>query len=474
MSPLKPVQTSYPLKLRPEERRVLLLFGDIIMQALALLVALYDWANADAYLDFSIEFLRQTPVWFYLLPIFFLLLIGGLYDQYRASNQGQTLRWIAFAALISFVLYLTIYFFFPPGALPRRGVAVYVVSALILTLLWRLTYIRIFTAPQFLRRVLLVGAGETGQILLRIIRELYPQPFLLVGIIDDDPVKIGKIFEGYPVLGDNSRLIEIICEKGITDLIVAISGKMQGSMFQALLDAQESGIEITRMPVAYEELLGRVPIRYLEADWILRSFVDQARANVYYETFKRLIDLLGGSLALLIVSPLIPFICLGILLDSGAPIFYKQIRLGRGAHPYNILKFRTMVQNAEPDGKARWAEVNDQRATRIGAVLRKTHFDEIPQFLNVLRGEMSLVGPRAERPELVEYFQGQVPFYRARLLVKPGITGWAQINQEYASTVEETIVKLEYDLFYIKSRSIWMDIKVILRTPSMVLGLRGR
>ena len=474
MSPLRPVQTNRPLTLRPAERRVLLLLGDIMMQGLALLVALYDWANADAYLDFSVEFIRQTPVWFFLLPAFFLLLISGLYDQSRASDQGETLRWIAFAALISFVMYLTIYFFYPPGVLPRRGVAVFVTSALVLTLLWRLFYIRVFTAPQFLRRVLLVGAGETGQILLRIVKDLYPQPFLMIGIIDDDPVKIGKNFEGFPVLGDNSRLLEIISEKKITDLIVAISGKMQGSMFQALLDAQEGGIEITRMPVAYEELLGRVPIRYLEADWILRSFVDQARGNVYYDSLKRLVDFVGSLLGLLIFSPLIPFICLGIMLDTGFPIFYKQCRLGKGGHPYDMFKFRTMVQNAEPDGKPRWAEENDQRATRVGAILRKMHLDEIPQFFHVMRGEMSLVGPRAERPELVEYFQGQVPFYRARLLVKPGITGWAQINQEYAATVEETIVKLEYDLFYIKSRSLWMDVKVILRTPMMVLGLRGR
>ena len=474
MSPLKPVQTAHPLTLRPAERRVLLFIGDITMQGLALLFALYDWAKADAYLDFSIEFIRQTPVWFFLLPAFFLVLISGLYNQSRASDQGETLRWIAFAALISFVMYLTVYFFFPPGVLPRRGVAVFVISSLVLTLLWRLIYIRIFTAPQFLRRVLLVGAGETGQIMLRIIRDLYPQPFLLAGIIDDDPAKNGKNFEGFPVLGDNSRLFEIISEKKITDLIVAISGKMQGSMFQALLDAQESGIEITRMPVAYEELLGRVPIRYLEADWILRSFVDQARGNVYYESLKRLIDIIGGVLGLLLFSPLIPFICLGILLDTGSPILYKQCRLGKGGHPYNIIKFRTMVQNAEPDGRPRWAEENDLRTTRIGGILRKTHMDELPQFLNVLRGEMSLVGPRAERPELVEYFQGQVPFYRARLLVKPGITGWAQINQDYAATVEETIEKLEYDLYYIKSRSVWMDVKVILRTPTMVLGLRGR
>ena len=174
------------------------------------------------------------------------------------------------------------------------------------------------------------------------------------------------------------------------------------------------------------------------------------------------------------IAPLLPFIALAIAIDSGFPIFYTQIRLGRGGRPYNMIKFRTMRQNAEPDGKPQWAEESDPRATRIGRILRKTHLDELPQFWNVLRNEMSLVGPRAERPELVRWFQDQVPFYRARLLVKPGLAGWAQVNQDYAATVDETIIKLEYDLYYIKHRSLPLDISIILRTPMMMLGLRGR
>jgi lipopolysaccharide/colanic/teichoic acid biosynthesis glycosyltransferase len=139
-----------------------------------------------------------------------------------------------------------------------------------------------------------------------------------------------------------------------------------------------------------------------------------------------------------------------------------------------MIKFRTMHKNAEPDGRPRWAEENDERATRVGLILRKTHLDELPQFINVLRGEMSLVGPRAERPQLVDLFQRHVPFYRTRLLVKPGITGWAQINYGYAVTVEDTAIKLEYDLYYIKHRNLFMDLVIILRTVGAVFGLRGR
>jgi hypothetical protein len=206
---------------------------------------------------------------------------------------------------------------------------------------------------------------------------MVPQPFILVGIVDDDPGKIGSTIEGANVLGENDRLKEIILKHNITDLIVAISGRMQGSMFQALLDAQEQGVEITRMPVAYEELLGKVPIRYLEADWILRSFVDLVRAKVYYELLKRVLDIIGSLVGLLILFPLLPFIALSIVLDSGFPIFYTQVRMGKGGMLYQIYKFRTMTQNAEPDGLPKWAEENDRRATKVGLILRRTHIDEI-------------------------------------------------------------------------------------------------
>jgi lipopolysaccharide/colanic/teichoic acid biosynthesis glycosyltransferase len=255
---------------------------------------------------------------------------------------------------------------------------------------------------------------------------------------------------------------------------VAISGEMNGGMFQALLDAQERGVEITRMPVAYEELLGRVPIRWLEADWILRSFVDQARSRGFYELIKRLIDILGGLIGTLIFFVFLPLIAILVLLDDGWPIFYTQVRSGRGGQPYNLFKIRTMIREAEADGKPQWAKENDTRTTRTGRFFRKTHLDELPQFINVLTGEISLVGPRAERPELVDLFQKHIPFYRARLLVKPGLTGWAQVNQNYAAGIDETITKLEYDLYYIKRRSLALDLYILLRTPFTVLGFRGR
>jgi len=381
---------------------------------------------------------------------------------------------VVISAFIGFVIYSFVYIFSDPGSLPRRGVAVFLVTVSVLTLVWRWIYIWVFTAPKFLRQVILVGGGKAGETILQVINGQKSQPFHLVGIIDDDPQKQESIISGYRVLSKSNQLLELIDKEGITDIIVAITGEMQGATFQMLLDAQERGIAITRMPVVYEELTSRVPITILETDWLLRSFADDTRVSGFYIIGKRIIDIVGGLTGSLILLIMIPFVGIATIIDDGWPIFYVQTRLGKGGKPYDIIKFRTMIKDAEADGTPRWATEDDERATRVGKILRKTRLDEWPQFINVLRGDMSLVGPRSERPRLVEHFQRHVPFYRARLLVKPGITGWAQINFNYAATIEETIVKLEYDLYYIKHRSLWMDMMILLRTPGTMFGMRGQ
>jgi lipopolysaccharide/colanic/teichoic acid biosynthesis glycosyltransferase len=228
------------------------------------------------------------------------------------------------------------------------------------------------------------------------------------------------------------------------------------------------------MPALYEELLGRVPIHHLDSEWLIRSFVNDARVGGFYELAKRLLDILVALAGLSICILLAPLTALIILVDSGFPILYRQIRSGKGGKLYSILKFRTMVKDAEKDGKVQVTHENDDRITRVGGFLRRTHIDELPQFWNVLRSEMSIVGPRAERPELILEYQKEIPLYRARLLVKPGITGWAQVNYGYSATIAQTIVKLEYDLYYIKHRNLFMDILIILRTMTQVIGFRGR
>jgi len=452
------------------ERRTLLFLGDLLIGSVALVSALIVWGLSEEWLGLSLAFIRErVENWFYVLPIIWILLIAGLYDVHRASHRRQVINGILGATSIGFILYMFVYFA-SENPLPRRGVAAFLGLASLLTLAWRLLYIRIFTAPTFMRRVLVVGAGRAGNTIIEIINRLDPKPFELVGLIDDSPDLLGKEVMGYSVIANSDNLLEIVENEAISDIIVAISGTMMGSTFQTILDAQEGGVEITRMPVAYEELVNRVPINLLETDWILRSFVDEFRIGGFYEVFKRLIDILGGLVGVIFVGLILPFVGLAIVLDNGFPIFYGQERLGKGGQIYEIIKFRTMRRDAEADGQAQLAQEDDDRVTRIGRILRRTHLDEFPQFFNVLRGDMSLVGPRAERPQLVDHFQRRIPFYRARLLVKPGITGWAQVNYGYASNLAETMMKLEYDLYYIKHRSLLLDVLILLRTPATMLG----
>ena len=480
------------LRLRPSEQRFILLVGDLIASAGAMFIALYVWYQFSLAREierliergFAVDRAERvaaavidlkTPFWFYLLPLVWLLLMVDSYEIHTASNWRKTLRAIAVAPLVGLLGYSLLFTINQdPTSLPRIGIGAFLVVASLLTLIWRGIYIRLYTSSGLMRRVIIVGAGKAGHSLADIYRKLNPPPFLLIGFVDDDPRKQGKPHHGFAVLGTSKKLLDIVEDYHVSDVVVAINGEIKGETFQVILDAQEKGIEVIRMPILYEEMTQRVPVEHLESDWVIRSFVDQVRVRGVYELLKRLMDVFGGLVGLLILVFVFPLTAVAIVLESGFPIFYSQERLGKGGRLFNIYKFRSMRQNAEEDGEAKLAAVNDPRVTRVGNFLRRTRLDEMPQFLSVLTGEMSLVGPRAERPELVAQFQKKIPFYRARLLVKPGLTGWAQINYGYVADVKDTVVKLEYDLYYIKHRTLNMDFNIVLRTVGTVLRRTGR
>jgi exopolysaccharide biosynthesis polyprenyl glycosylphosphotransferase len=480
-----------PLRLRPTEYRNILFLGDLLMAIVSVFAALYTWRQYNFYVRLQellasgvppgraeqrAEILNNIEVnfWFYLLPIAWMLLLVELYEPHVASSGRRTARGIALAAFIGLAAYSLVFIVQQEGNLPRVGVGVFLLFASVITLLWRVIFIRLYKSTGQRRRVVLIGAGRAGQTLAELYHSLDTRSFNLVGYIDDDETKVGKTICDLRVMGTCAHLLNLIDVYHITDVVIAINGEIQGTTFQTILDAQEKGVEVTRMPIIYEEMTGRVPVHHLESDWIIRSFVDGLHVSGFYELTKRLLDILGGAVGILIFAITCPFLAVAVFIDSGLPIFYSQPRLGRGGLVFNIYKFRTMRQDAEADGEARTTLENDPRVTRVGNFLRKTRLDELPQFWNVLRGEMSLVGPRAERPELVAAYQKQVPFYRARLLVKPGLTGWAQINYGYVASVTETAVKIEYDLYYIKHRTLGMDFQIILRTIGTVFKGIGR
>jgi exopolysaccharide biosynthesis polyprenyl glycosylphosphotransferase len=480
-----------PLRLRPSEYRSILFFGDLVMAIVSMLAALETWRRYNIYVNvmalvaegFSLRRAEElvelranieVPLWFYLLPIIWMILLVELYEPHVASSGRKTTRGIAIAAFIGLIAFSLLFITRQNTNLPRIGVGAFLFFASLLTLLWRMIFIRIYKRTGQLRRILLIGAGRAGQTLAELYHSLGMRSFNIIGFVDDDIQKVKKTFHGLPVLGTSEQLLELIDIYRISNVVVAINGEIQGATFQTILDVQEKGVDVTRMPILYEEMTSRVPIHHLESDWIIRSFVDGLSVSGFYDLFKRLMDVIGGIVGLLILLIATPFLALAIYFDSGRPIFYSQPRLGRGRSVFTIYKFRSMRQNTDLYSDVRRTLENDPRITRIGHFLRKTRLDELPQFWNVLRGDMSLVGPRAEVPELVDEYQKQVPFYRARLLVKPGLTGWAQINYGYVASVTETSIKLEYDLYYIKHRTLSMDFQIILRTIGTVLKRTGR
>jgi exopolysaccharide biosynthesis polyprenyl glycosylphosphotransferase len=485
-----------PLRLRPSEHRTILFVGDLLMAVVSVFAAIETWGRYSQYnlsieiqknldLGFALERARvlaervvntnvDVPIWFYILPIIWLILLIETYEPHVAGSARKTSRGIAIAAFIGLIAFSLLFITRQNTNLPRVGVGAFLFFASLLTLIWRMIFIRIYKRTGQLRRILLVGAGKAGQTLAELYNSLGTRSFHIIGYIDDDAQKVGRTFHGLPVMGTSEQLLNLIDDHHISDLVVAINGEIQGSTFQNILDAQEKGADVTRMPILYEEMTGRVPIHHLESDWIIRSFVDGLSTSGFYDLFKRMMDILGALAGLLILAVIFPFLGLAIYADSGLPILYSQPRLGRGRRVFTIYKFRSMRRKTETINDVQTTAENDPRVTRVGRFMRKTRLDELPQFWNVLRGDMSLVGPRAEVPKLVDEYQKQVPFYRARLLVKPGLAGWAQINYGYASTIEETSIKLEYDLYYIKHRTLSMDFQIILRTIGTVLKRTGR
>jgi len=482
---------STPLRLRPSEHSTILFIGDLLMGLASIFAAIETWRRYNFYVEVTSliekgfsrgaavslveEFVSiRIPFWFYLLPLIWILLLVELYEPHVAGSGRKTTRGIAIAALLGLIAFSLLFITRQDTNLPRVGVGAFIFYASLLTLIWRMIFIRIYKQTGRLRRILLIGAGKAGNTLAELYDSLEPRSFNIIGFVDDDERKLGEIFYGLPVLGTSEHLLDLIDDNHISDIIVAINGEIQGSTFQTILDAQEKGVDVTRMPILYEEMTGRVPIHHLESDWIIRSFVDGLSISGFYELFKRLMDIVGAMVGLLILVVALPFLALAIYFDSGLPIFYSQPRLGRGRSVFTLYKLRSMRKKLEASVDPTTTIENDPRITRVGNFLRRTRLDELPQFWNVLRGDMSLVGPRAEVPKLVNEYQKQVPFYRARLLVKPGLTGWAQINYGYVSNVEETSIKLEYDLYYIKHRTLSMDFQIILRTIGTVLRRTGR
>jgi exopolysaccharide biosynthesis polyprenyl glycosylphosphotransferase len=334
--------------------------------------------------------------------------------------------------------------------------------------LWRMIY-AVFLGVGHDRQVLIIGAGVAGTILAEALDHI--PYYKIVGFIDDDRELYGnKVYQEIQVLGNRQYLLQEVERHGINEIILAMSNPIDDDLLQMLIDFHARGVTITPMPVLYEKVTGKVAVE-LVGKW---SSVLPFSRNPF-ETFNRIgkrgLDLVCGLIIGLVLAVVFPFVAIAIKLDSPGAIFYKQERVGQHGVAFTLYKFRSMVQNAERNGKAELAEKGDAQITKVGNFIRKTRLDELPQVINVLRGDMSMVGPRPERHQLIQELQEQIPFYRTRLAVKPGLTGWAQINCGYGNTVEDALIKLQYDLYYLKHWSLWLDFKILLRTYLKIVGV---
>jgi exopolysaccharide biosynthesis polyprenyl glycosylphosphotransferase len=316
------------------------------------------------------------------------------------------------------------------------------------------------------RRVLVVGTGGCASEVLEGLNDDEKIPFIVVGVVSEQAVSAPDVAQ----LGSFEELSQIVAAQR-PDIVILADENGSAWAVDPLLKLAPMGFRVVGVSHFFEHALGRVPLRHLTPAWFLSML--HLRQKPYTRLAKRAFDLVVASLGLLFVAPLLPALA-ALVRTTPGPIIYRQIRLGEGGRHYTMFKFRTMRADAEESGQPLFAEESDPRVTRIGRLLRKTHLDEVPQLWNVLRGEMSIVGPRPERPEFVEMLENNVPFWTRRLLVKPGITGWAQLRCGYAYDADSTAEKLSYDLWYLRNRNVVVDLAICAKTVSALLFRSGR
>jgi exopolysaccharide biosynthesis polyprenyl glycosylphosphotransferase len=467
------------LSLEFSERKLLLCICDIILISTGIACSLWYWTYRTNR-TLSWEFFRYHSLWIISMAIGWLvwMFINDLYDLRIAVKLKRTIARISWGGIILGIIYLIYYFVTSPVPLSeslfslRFAPALTIVTTSILLSIWRSIYAIFLGVEHASQRVLIFGAGVTGTILAEAFSH-YPH-YQTIGFIDDDPQLHGKVYQNIKVLGDRQDLVLGLDRYGLDEIVLAISQPIDEELLQLLTNFHERGIAVTPMPVLYEKLTGKVAVEHIGSQWYSALPLKKNPFDTFNRIGKRILDLICGVAIGSIFVLVFPFVAIAIKLDSPGAIFYKQERVGQYGAKFNVYKFRSMVQNAERHGKAQWAVKGDARITKIGNFIRKTRLDELPQVLNVLKGEMSMVGPRPERYQFIKELQQKIPFYRTRLAVKPGLTGWAQINYGYGSTIEDALIKLQYDLYYLKHWSPWLDFKILLRTFSVVLKMQGQ
>ncbi|MCP4238231.1 MAG: TIGR03013 family PEP-CTERM/XrtA system glycosyltransferase [Aestuariibacter sp.] len=410
---------------------------------------------------------------FYAMILVFFLVSMGLYDtRQRTGLLRVVLPRLVVAFLMTTIILLLMITFYFDGSFDAKRLAQFIVASFIYSFVLRIYFEKVVDGNILKRRIVIVGTGNKAVNFERLRRKTDQRGFELVSyipVVANDPIKVSP---------ENAiSLVGNICtyalENRIDEIVIALDDRRRKLPLDDLLDCRMSGINVIEMQDFFERETEKIHLDFLQPSWLI--YAKGFHRNMLRTTTKRVFDVAVSSMLLLISLPVMALVALAILVESRGvgPVLYHQRRVGRGGSNFDLIKFRSMCVDAEHDGVARWAEMNDPRITRVGAFLRKYRLDELPQLWNVLAGDMSIVGPRPERPEFVEKLCNINQFYRERHRVKPGIAGWAQESYPYGASEKDSIQKLQYDLYYVKNHGILFDCYVLAQTVEVVLFGKG-
>lgn len=395
----------------------------------------------------------------------------GLYDRPGKLTIGQ----LRARAVLSFVLSMIIagsILLLLPLQPPYQNEQTLIALLLIVggMLVMRLLGNEMLPSSYTRQRVLIYGTGGRASIVGQSLLENDPS-IELIGYFRG-PQEKGPVTQGLNIISPGKTLTDVVREQRVNEIVVALSERRGGSMpLRELLDCKLQGIRVIDLATHFEQLLGQIHLEAVSAGWLI--FGDGFKQGLVRSVVKRLFDILGSGILLLLSSPVMLVTALLIFIESGRPIFYRQERVGLNGDVFDVIKFRSMRQDAEKDGTPRWAGAGDTRVTRVGKIIRKMRIDELPQLFCVLKGDMSLVGPRPERPYFVERLTLDIPYYALRHGIKPGLTGWAQVRYHYGASIKDAEQKLQYDLYYVKNHTLVLDTLVLFETVRVVLTGEG-
>ncbi len=400
------------------------------------------------------------------------LIAMGLYQFHQRFYFRDAVLRVLFGLVVGYLALAVVFYAIPPVAVEQEVANLSFAYSLVLLLGLRYFFLSTVDKNVFRRRSVIYGAGERAASLLALRRSADRRGFKIVGRV---------AAPGDTIVGDRSEVLvtngksitDYAIERDAEEIVIAMDERRGNLPVGELLDARLKGLDVIDLLEFLERETGKIRIDLVNPGWLI--FSPGFRISRLRKVSKRTVDVIVSTALILLAWPIMLLVALAIVLEDGvsAPILYRQKRVGEGSKLFRVLKFRSMSVDAEADGKAVWAKKDDKRVTRVGAFLRKSRLDELPQVFNVLRGEMSLVGPRPERPEFVDELRKKIPYYAERHAVKPGITGWAQLRYSYGASEEDAAEKLQYDLYYIKNQSLMLDILIILQTVEIVLWGKG-